>query len=249
MTTLELERIHQGEIVKDDLSEAENAQIALLQKSDEAILAKYDVASMKEQVQAKLMNKKQTKQRRVFFSYAGLAMAAALAMALFIPMFVNSNSITLVNEFSDTASDRVKGSEVNLFIYRNEDGKATKLLSGSHVNAGDVLQISYLSAKKNYGAILSIDGNGFVTEHFPENGTVASVLETGGEVPLSYSYQLDNAPKFERFFLISSNQEFALPEIKKVLSLLKNAESQIDTEELSKAVNGNVIVTEITLLK
>lgn len=249
MTTLELERIHQGEISKTDLSEAENAQIALLQKSDEAILAKYPAESMKEQVQARLNNKKQTRQRRIFFSYTGLAMAAALVIAFFIPMFVSNNSITLVNQFSDTSSDRVKGSEVNLFIYRNDDGKATKLLSGSHVNAGDVLQISYLSAKKNYGAILSIDGNGIVTEHFPEDGTVASVLQTGGEVPLSYSYQLDNAPKFERFFLISSNQEFALPEIKKVLSSLKNAESQIDVEKLSKVINGNVIVTEITLLK
>ena len=57
--------------------------------------------------------------------------------------------------------------------------------------------------------LLSIDGAGTVTQHWPEPGrTRAAPLRVGGEVRLPSAYELDNAPAFERFFLVRADESF-----------------------------------------
>jgi hypothetical protein len=52
--------------------------------------------------------------------------------------------------------------------------------------------------------IISIDGRGVVTLHYPEEGHAPAKLELNRKVLLPRAYQLDDAPGFERFFYLSS---------------------------------------------
>ena len=104
---------------------------------------------------------------------------------------------------------RIKGEgNAVINIYRQVDNNAELLAEKSIVSEHDLLQISYDSAGKAYGAVLSIDGRGVVTVHFPYENTGAGELTAGGENPLEYSYRLDDAPRFERFFFLTSDNVF-----------------------------------------
>ncbi len=61
--------------------------------------------------------------------------------------------------------------------------------------------------------ILSIDGRGMVTIHYPPEGKASARLELNKKVLLSSAYQLDDAPGFERFFYISSRRPLRMKEI------------------------------------
>jgi hypothetical protein len=107
--------------------------------------------------------------------------------------------------------ERVKGNGPRLAVARERPGlDAEPLGPGARARAGDVLQLSYLSAGRPYGVVLSIDGRGAVTRHWPESGDSAAPLEAGGAVPLAHAYILDDAPTFERFFLVTGNTAFAI---------------------------------------
>ena len=57
-------------------------------------------------------------------------------------------------------------------------------------------------------AIVSIDGAGVVTLHHPDTATEEAQLGGDGRVDLPYSYELDDAPDFERFVFVTSNEPF-----------------------------------------
>jgi hypothetical protein len=47
-----------------------------------------------------------------------------------------------------------------------------------------------------------------VTVHFPSGAATAGGLEPKGETLLPFAYELDDAPGFERFFLVTSREPF-----------------------------------------
>lgn len=49
--------------------------------------------------------------------------------------------------------------------------------------------------------------------HFPGRASASNRLEGEGEVPLAFSYQLDDAPEFERFFLVTSRRQFPVEQV------------------------------------
>ena len=69
---------------------------------------------------------------------------------------------------------------------------------------GDLLQLAYVSAGDTHGIILSIDGRGVVSLHFPEARNASTRLEINREIFLPNAIELDDAPDYERFFLITS---------------------------------------------
>jgi hypothetical protein len=105
---------------------------------------------------------------------------------------------------------RAKGLKPSLTVYRSASGGAEQLAEGAVVRAGDLLQLVYLPAGRPYGAIVSADGTGAVTPHFPEHARVAAPLQRGAEVKLQSGYRLDAAPRFERFWFVTSSEPFPL---------------------------------------
>jgi hypothetical protein len=110
---------------------------------------------------------------------------------------------------------RFKGLTPHLLIHRKAaSGDApAPLAEGATVRGGDVLQVSYVAADAPYGVVLSLDGRGAVTLHFPSDAQASTALTAGGAIPLPHAYLLDDAPAFERFILITSPQPLSIPQL------------------------------------
>ena len=102
---------------------------------------------------------------------------------------------------------RVKGVEPSLLLYR-QAAEVERLSPGAVVRRRDRLQVAYQAAGRAYGVIVSVDGAGAVTRHLPASGERATALQGGGPVALAASYELDDAPGFERFVLVTADAPF-----------------------------------------
>jgi hypothetical protein len=139
----------------------------------------------------------------------------SLALAAALPVFFAMALLLRIGPMTDPASGglepgvRTKGLEPRIFIYRDMgDGDIELLQNNDAVRANDTLQISYLATGQNYGAILSIDGSSVITLHYPENSNMLPRLQPQDEVYLPYGYLLDDAPDFERFIFVTSEEAF-----------------------------------------
>lgn len=105
---------------------------------------------------------------------------------------------------------RAKGLLPHLQVYRQRAGREEQLRDGAPAKAADLIQLKIVAAAARYAAIVSIDGRGAVTRHFPEAGDRAGALGGDGAEPLPHAYELDDAPAFERFVLVSGDRPFAV---------------------------------------
>ena len=101
----------------------------------------------------------------------------------------------------------IKG-DAALLIYRSRGAQVEQLQSGAIARAGDTVQLAYARAHQTFGAIVSVDGAGEVTLHLPEQEGEAARLTRDARTELPHAYQLDAAPGFERFFLVTSDSPF-----------------------------------------
>jgi len=97
-----------------------------------------------------------------------------------------------------------KGEESRLFVFRKTTGEPDELKTGSPAHEGDVLQLGF-QTRTTHAVIVSIDGRGNVTLHYPPNEYGSSVVEKDKKTLLDRSYRLDDAPSFERFLLVTSD--------------------------------------------
>jgi len=160
--------------------------------------------------------------------YAGPVLATALVL-LFIVFFRNGTT---------PAYTRIKGEEsidftkTQIIIYRKINSEIDLLNNGNPAHAGDLLQIAYVPAGKTNGVIFSTDGSGIVTLHFPEGKKSSTNLKQEKKVLLTSSYELDDAPDFERFFFITSTKEIDVEDIIKKAEALTASPASAKTASL-----------------
>lgn len=114
---------------------------------------------------------------------------------------------------ADSQADitRLKGAQPSIALYRADPtagGRVQRLRDGEAAGAGEVVQLAYNAAEAPYGVIISIDGSGAATLHYPPDPASSPALAPGGEQPLPYAYRLDDAPRFETFYFITSESPF-----------------------------------------
>jgi hypothetical protein len=114
---------------------------------------------------------------------------------------------------TDEDETRVKGITPYLLLYRKAAADVERLPPAAVARPHDVVQLAYQAGARRYGVILSVDGRGVVTRHLPVDGTQAAPLTPGTPVPLPQSYELDDAPGFERFVLVAADEPFAVAEV------------------------------------
>jgi len=106
---------------------------------------------------------------------------------------------------------RVKGLAPRLYVYRKASTEGVEPLSpGARARENDVVQLAYQAAGRRFGAIVSIDARGVLTRHLPATGSQATPLKPGPPFALPEAYRLDDAPGFERFYLVTSDGPFAM---------------------------------------
>lgn len=203
---LHYEQIALGELKPEN--EYDKDRIRSIEESNQKILKEYPPELMAAQIKMRMNEpNRDAVQNRSIFRRIYIPLSAAAVFLLFIAIYpvLFERSGTNTNMESDTV--RFKGNGPSLYIYRNENGETELLGNNTIVKEKDLLQISYDAQGARYGVIFSIDGRGAVTLHFPGNIYSSTRLDSGGKVLLPYSYELDNAPFFERFFFVTSEHE------------------------------------------
>jgi len=111
------------------------------------------------------------------------------------------------------SDDRVKGLEPSLTLFRKGASGSEVLADNTVAHAGDLIRVAYQAAGRAYGVIVSVDGRGAVTMHLPPSGSAAAPLQPGDRVLLEQAYELDDAPRWEKFFLVTGNEPFEVAPI------------------------------------
>ena len=160
------------------------------------------------------------------FGIVKFAAAAALVLAVMTVAVFSQRSISLEGgtvlannadgsqvmevAMADQNDDmRIKGLSARMEVWKKTGDSAVQMENLGEAREGDEIQLRYAVAEKCYGLLFSMDGNGTITMHMGE-GNKAIGLEPGKMTTLPFAYKLDNAPKFEKFFFLTSKDEFEL---------------------------------------
>ncbi len=156
--------------------------------------------------------------RRIFYISSALASALVL-LILIVPgikeHFLGILSSVTLRDSLVKGSDQIDLSKTQLLVYRKDENRVELLDDGKQAVKGDLLQLAYVAAKQPYGMIFSIDGGGRITLHFPAERTGGTGLELKKRTSLSNAIELDDAPGFERFFLVTSRTVIDVDDILK----------------------------------
>jgi len=215
---LTLERYLLGELPKAEMETLTKAlendldlqsRLSAIKTSNEEIHAVYSSDHMVRQIKTRMGHVIASPFQK--FKPA-LALAAVLALAIAVSIWIPNREVQMLDGVAPhqlLEPTRIKG-DARLFLFRKTDQGTESLTNGSVAHQGDRIQIYYHAGDQKYGAIFSIDGNGTLTQHLPDSGNQAAPLTQGDPIGLDFSYQLDNAPKWERFYLITSQTPFEL---------------------------------------
>lgn len=236
------------ELVRTD--EAIRERLERLQKSNSEIARQYPSQNIiaeikhrfdaeKEQIHTKPA--KTTRYKR--FIYPSFAIAAAAVIVIIILPGLN-NTYNPENKAQEIT--RVKGMETKLFIYRKKHNSAELLQNGSAARKGDLLQIAFSSVENPYVVILSIDDRKAVTLHYPKSWDASTKVELNRKILLPDSYELDDAPRYERFFLLTAKYELNADQVLRAAekftqdsrhSLTDNLPLEDSVNQISIAIN------------
>lgn len=193
------------------------ARLEHIERSNEEIRTSYPAERVVHEIEKKLgekLSRIQWKAQRLgkvrAFVYAAVAVGV-IAFAL-LPL----RDLVVDRTDEELWVMRPKGLEPHLYVYRKSDSTVVRLENDAAVYETDVLQLSYVAGENRYGIIFSIDGRGTLTLHFPYHfaeGEPAPELEAQDEIALAYAYELDDAPRFERFFFVTSPKSFDITRV------------------------------------
>lgn len=201
----ESEREQTEEILSED--EQSRSRLDALKESNREILEQYPPELMAQRIRTAFVHKygsiapKRTSSRVLKLSMA--AVAAGVILILFLPVDFGPFKL----ERSDPIV-RIKGQGPSLQLHRKTPTGSQVLEDGAKAFEGDVIRISYQAAGRNHGVIVSIDGRGLVTLHWPDHGNRSAPLKQNGQVLLNFAIELDDAPRWERFYFVTSDLPF-----------------------------------------
>lgn len=123
-----------------------------------------------------------------------------------------------------------------LIVDRIEAGRPVRMEADQEATRGDRLQLAYVANGAASGVIVSIDGAGVATLHFPETAGADATLRHGGATPLRTSYELDDAPKYERFFFVTVDAKVEGFSVATVMDAAQTLAKSDDAEQGSLAL-------------
>ena len=210
----EAEAVRAGLTPRGDLS----ARLEALQQDDAAILADHPPRQVAAEIRRRQhLRKAEADQasragggRRWMLRILGPVAAAALAAIVVLPQLTPDQPIF---QEPDTIITTAKG-VVSLNVYRdNGEPEGEKLEHGADARPGDRIQLAYTAGNKHHGVIVSIDGRGAVTLHHPTEPGGSTELSLEGEHKLAFSGELDDAPRYERYFMVTSERPIDVQQV------------------------------------
>lgn len=214
-----LERYLLGELPRKERRQLEKAlerdgglraELEALRASDRQILASYPAERVIPEIlkRAALDRPRPAAARHWRLAWlAGPALALALFLLVILPPLIRNRLPAPGDYIGSKGGAPLTGPALQ--IYRKSGDGERILRDGDTARAGDRLQLAYVPREQTHGVILSIDGAGSITLHFPEKADGSTALRSGRRVFLGHSFELDRAPAFERFFFVTARR--ALP--------------------------------------
>ncbi len=193
-----IEQARLGERAVDD---DDRAAVDALAVDDAAFLAALPPALMAAKITAaaKARSSSSSSSWRRWLALAALPTVATASLALLVLRPTTADE--------DVEVITSKGGGPVLVASRITSAGTEALFDGAAVAAGDVVQLGWLAPSTSMsvqGMVVSIDGRGAVTRHLPLSASAAApTLASKGSLPSSY--ELDDAPLFERFFLVTGD--------------------------------------------
>ena len=233
-------------MVQDELEgdEGLRARLAAIAASDRDILAAYPPERIVPVMRERLLREGASPARpRVRVNPLAWALPVAAMVVLLLSFFVIRQRIA-------PEETRLKGLAPHLTVFRKTAGGAEELRAGAPARRADVLQLCYTAGEAKYGVILSVDGRGAITWHLPagyQSGPRQSpALETQGQVVLPSAYELDDAPGFERFFLVYAPVPFEVGEVARAARALAARPAAAEREELAlpRGIGQNTLLVK-----
>ena len=208
------ERLVRAEVERD---ESVRQRLAAIAQSSAEILADYPPERIVPAIKERFLSEERAARPRRMPALAWALPAAAMVVLIF--------SLVMMRERVVPSETRLKGLSTHLNLFRKTPtGGAEELRSGAAARRADVLQISYTAGEAKYGVILSVDGRGAITWHvpagYPGGSRAAPALDMQGQVILPSAYELDDAPGFERFFLVYAAAPFEVGDVERAARAL-----------------------------
>ena len=231
-----LERYLTGDLPAEEMREIREMEakdeifagrVKMMREDNAAILKKLPFEKLSEKMEARELGSGRGMNGAgnvVSFKFVKIAAAAALVLAVVSVALFSQREIGLAQSANDgaqvmdvamadaaltgDASDtRIKGLSARMEVWKKTGDSAVQLANLSEVREGDEIQLRYAVPEKCFGMLFSLDGNGTLTMHMGD-GSQAIALEPGKMTTLPFAYKLDNAPKFEKFFFVTSRDSF-----------------------------------------
>lgn len=184
-------------------------RIAELRAANAAELAAYPPGPAVDQIETAIAaeRRRRARGRRRRWTLLGLATTAAAAILVAGVIERGPDRPRRTGDLPNQDITRVKGL-ARLAAYRQLGHGAEQLAPDALVREGDVIQLRYHAGGHHYGVIASIDGAGVVTLHHParEDAPPEATALSAESTSLPHAYELDDAPRFERFFFITADE-------------------------------------------
>ncbi len=231
-----LERYLTGDLPAEEMREIREMEevdeifanrVKMLREDNAAILKKLPFEKLSEKIamMPRRSNAGAGNTVRVNFKLVKLAAAAALVLAVVTVALFGQRSLseqggtvlataanTQVMEVAMVDQNdglRIKGLSARMEVWKKTGDSAVQMENLGEAREGDEIQLRYAVAEKCFGLLFSMDGNGTITMHMGHENRAVE-LEPGKMTTLPFAYKLDNAPKFEKFFFLTSKSEFEL---------------------------------------
>jgi hypothetical protein len=199
----------------DDL----RARLDALQRSDEAIRRAHVPELLTAGIRARLeaagpSTEAAQRHRAMYWAAPALLGALVLLLIAVVPRTAERGDRgDGMSTAAGTTEDRIKGLHPTLTFYRRTANGSETLADGAVAHTGDLLRVGYRAAGRAYGVIVSVDGRRHVTLHLPSHGDRAAPLKHEPTVLLDDAYELDDAPLWERFYFVTSDEPFTVQSV------------------------------------
>lgn len=199
------------------------AAVAALAADDAHVLERLPPSTMAARIRADLSRAEGTSSSTSpspspFWRRAWLAFAPVLAAAAVVSIVVLRPPAA--------SGDRLKGLAPALDVHVAAPSGPRAVRGDEVLGKGDVVQVRIRGAGAGHGVVVSLDGSGAVTRHFPDGA--ATALPTG-TASLPFSFELDDAPGFERFVLVTADAPIDVEEVLKAARTVAAGEQPATT--------------------
>jgi hypothetical protein len=183
-----------------------DAVLAEVAASNRALLDELPKRQVAASIRARLEARRPVRRSR-FFMLALPALGAAVALAVVVMVRQPGTESDLPVPGGSRPEILIPKGDPGLLVLRKREARLERLSEGARATEGDLLQLDYFHCV-GYGVVLSLDGAGRITLHLPQGGADMAAPLASGRVRLPSSYELDDAPHFERFFIVTSPTPF-----------------------------------------